>query len=79
MKYRGFEIVQQYVRYEVWDLDDKGNPNTDIAGFDNEFDGYQIWDRENECQHDILHDTFDTLQEAKIAIDAHLEDDRKGK
>lgn len=69
MIYKGLGIVQQFVRYEVWDLKDDGTTDYPITDYDSEFDGFQVWDLENDYQSEDVDGTYDTLAEAKAAID----------
>ena len=73
MNYKGFKIVQQYVRYEVWDLDKEGNADYAITDYESEADGYQVWDKTNDWQSEDLNGTYDSLDEVKQAIDEHIE------
>lgn len=69
LTYKGYGIVAQYARYEIWEVDKDGEPTIDIVTYDNEFDGYQIWDLEKECQCVDLDTTYDSLEEAREALD----------
>lgn len=72
MEYKGFEIVRQYVRHEIWRVDQEGVATDYISDYRDEFRGWLVWDTENEWQHEDFDATYNSLDEVKQAIDEHL-------
>ncbi len=72
MEYKGFKIAAQYRGYEVWETDEQGRRVNILNVYDNEFDGFIIWDGYNGEQHDDFQEVYDTPAEARAAIDQHL-------
>lgn len=70
MTYKGFEIVQQFVGYKFWTLTDDGLMDNCVTDFEDEPDGYTVWDGEQ--QHKDFFKIWDSIDEVKQAIDEHL-------
>jgi hypothetical protein len=71
LKYRGFTIVAQYARYQVWALDAESQLTRCIDTVE-EFDGFRIWDPKANRQHDRLTGVYDHIGPAKLAIDEYV-------
>lgn len=72
MTHKGFEIVQQWKNYEIWELDEKGRIWGLLTDYEAEPDVYMVWDTENNWQHEEFPEAFDSIADAKAAINKHL-------
>jgi hypothetical protein len=61
--YKGYKIVEQWRKYDIWDGD------TCITDYEAEFDAYIVWDDDNNQQHEGFPEAYDSIDEAKAAVD----------
>lgn len=80
MTYRGYKIIGGFPQYDIWELDADGVAEELMNEWDRTQDPtfIQVWTWHKEDEYwsqdgDFDIDEFDTVNEAKVAIDKFLE------